>query len=86
MTDDEFSEIMNKIAEASPDKMSTGLLTAIIANLVRVYDLQEHWPSIMMAVTQSLSELMVEEVLCSERDAERDANNFLKAVMDKHYE
>ena len=89
MDKEEFEVAMHRIAEAAPKEASPEVMSLIVANLVLLFEQQQQWPSIMMAVTAVLSEAIKEdreEVTEKDEDvALRDANNFMAAIIQKRH-
>jgi len=85
----EFEVAMHRIAEAAPKEASPEVMSLIIANLVLLFEQQEQWPSIMVAVTAVLSEAIKEDRERAEDRGEdialRDANNFMAAIIQKRH-
>ena len=85
----EFEVAMHRIAEAAPKEASPEVMSLIIANLVLLFEQQEQWPSIMVAVTAVLSEAIKEDRDRAEDRGEdialRDANNFMAAIIQKRH-
>ena len=85
----EFEVAMHRIAEAAPKEASPAVMSLIVANLVLLFEQQEQWPSIMMAVTAVLSEAIKEDrEEATEKDEDvalRDANNFMAAIIQKRH-
>ena len=85
----EFEVAMHRIAEAAPKEASPEVMSLIIANLVLLFEQQEQWPSIMVAVTAVLSEAIKEDRERAEDRGEdialRDANNFMAAINQKRH-
>ena len=85
----EFEVAMHRIAEAAPKEASPEVMSLIVANLVLLFEQQEQWPSIMMAVTAVLSEAIKEDRERAEDKGEdialRDANNFMAAIIQKRH-
>ena len=84
-----FEEVMHRIAEAAPKEASPEVMSLIVANLVLLFEQQQQWPSIMMAVTAVLSEAIKEDrEEATEKDEDvalRDANNFMAAIVQKRH-
>ena len=87
MDKEEFEVAMHRIAEAAPKEASPEVMSLIVANLVLLFEQQQQWPSIMMAVTAVLSEAIKEDrEEATEKDEDvalRDANNFMAAIIQK---
>ncbi len=85
----EFEVAMHRIAEAAPKEASPEVMSLIVANLVLLFEQQEQWPSIMVAVTAVLSEAIEEDRERAEDRGEdialRDANNFMAAIIQKRH-
>ena len=85
----EFEVAMHRIAEAAPKEASPEVMSLIVANLVLLFEQQQQWPSIMMAVTAVLSEAIKEDrEEAAEKDEDvalRDANNFMAAIIQKRH-
>ena len=85
----EFEVAMHRIAEAAPKEASPEVMSLIVANLVLLFEQQEQWPSIMVAVTAVLSEAIKEDRDRAEDRGEdialRDANNFMAAIIQKRH-
>ncbi len=85
----EFEVAMHRIAEAAPKEASPEIMSLIVANLVLLFEQQQQWPSIMMAVTAVLSEAIKEDrEEATEKDEDvalRDANNFMAAIIQKRH-
>ena len=85
----EFEVAMHRIAEAAPKEASPEVMSLIVANLVLLFEQQEQWPSIMVAVTAVLSEAIKEDRERAEDRGEdialRDANNFMAAIIQKRH-
>ena len=85
----EFEVAMHRIAEAAPKEASPEVMSLIVANLVLLFEQQEQWPSIMVAVTAVLSEAIKEDRDRAEDKGEdialRDANNFMAAIIQKRH-
>ncbi len=85
----EFEVAMHRIAEAAPKEASPEIMSLIVANLVLLFEQQQQWPSIMMAVTAVLSEAIKEDrEEATEKDEDvalRDANNFMAAIVQKRH-
>ena len=85
----EFEVAMHRIAEAAPKEASPEVMSLIVANLVLLFEQQQQWPSIMMAVTAVLSEAIKEDrEEATEKDEDvalRDANNFMAAIVQKRH-
>tara|TARA_R110000868_G_scaffold157706_1_gene385111 strand:- start:215 stop:490 length:276 start_codon:yes stop_codon:yes gene_type:complete len=85
----EFEVAMHRIAEAAPKEASPEVMSLIVANLVLLFEQQQQWPSIMMAVTAVLSEAIKEDrEEATEKDEDvalRDANNFMAAIIQKRH-
>jgi hypothetical protein len=86
---EEFEVAMHRIAEAAPKEASPEVMSLIVANLVLLFNQQEQWPSIMVAVTAVLSEAMKEDRERAEDKGEdialRDANDFMAAIIQKRH-
>ena len=89
MDKEEFEVAMHRIAEAAPKEASPEVMSLIVANLVLLFEQQEQWPSIMVAVTAVLSEAIKEDrEEATEKDEDvalRDANNFMAAIIQKRH-
>ena len=89
MDKEEFEVAMHRIAEAAPKEASPEVMSLIVANLVLLFEQQQQWPSIMMAVTAVLSEAIKEDRERAEDKGEdialRDANNFMAAIIQKRH-
>tara|TARA_R110002110_G_C12940457_1_gene669379 strand:+ start:110 stop:385 length:276 start_codon:yes stop_codon:yes gene_type:complete len=89
MDKEEFEVAMHRIAEAAPKEASPEVMSLIVANLVLLFEQQQQWPSIMMAVTAVLSEAIKEDrEEATEKDEDvalRDANNFMAAIIQKRH-
>mgnify|MGYP003676232083 CR=1 FL=1 len=89
MDREEFEVLMRRMAEAAPKEASPEIMSLIIANLVLLFNQQEQWPSIMVAVTAVLSEAIKEDrEEATEKDEDvalRDANNFMAAIIQKRH-
>jgi len=92
MEREEFEVVMRRIAEAAPKEASPEIMSLIIANLVLLFNQQEQWPSIMVAVTAVLSEAIKEDreevTEFSVKGAEtalRDANKFMSGILNKRH-
>ena len=89
MDKEEFEVAMHRIAEAAPKEASPEVMSLIVANLVLLFNQQEQWPSIMVAVTAVLSEAIKEDrEEATEKDEDvalRDANNFMAAIVQKRH-
>ena len=94
MDKEEFEVAMHRIAEAAPKEASPEVMSLIVANLVLLFNQQEQWPSIMVAVTAVLSEAIKEDreeaKFVPTRDkgediALRDANDFMAAIIQKRH-
>ena len=89
MDKEEFEVAMHRIAEAAPKEASPEVMSLIVANLVLLFEQQEQWPSIMVAVTAVLSEAIKEDrEEATEKDEDvalRDANNFMAAIVQKRH-
>ena len=89
MDKEEFEVAMHRIAEAAPKEASPEVMSLIVANLVLLFEQQQQWPSIMMAVTAVLSEAIKEDrEEATEKDEDvalRDANNFMAAIIKKRH-
>jgi len=89
MDKEEFEVAMYRIAEAAPKEASPEVMSLIVANLVLLFEQQQQWPSIMMAVTAVLSEAIKEDrEEATEKDEDvalRDANNFMAAIIQKRH-
>ena len=89
MDKDKFDAVMERMAAAAPDQASPEIMSLIIANLVLLFNQQEQWPSIMVAVTAVLSEAIKEDRERVEDKGEdialRDANNFMAAIIQKKH-
>jgi hypothetical protein len=89
MDKEEFEVAMHRIAEAAPKEASPEVMSLIVANLVLLFEQQQQWPSIMMAVTAVLSEAIKEDrEEATEKDEDvalRDANNFMAAIVQKRH-
>ena len=89
MDKEEFEVAMHRIAEAAPKEASPEIMSLIVANLVLLFEQQQQWPSIMMAVTAVLSEAIKEDrEEATEKDEDvalRDANNFMAAIIQKRH-
>jgi hypothetical protein len=89
MDKEEFEVAMHRIAEAAPKEASPEVMSLIVANLVLLFEQQEQWPSIMVAVTAVLSEAIKEDRERAEDKGEdialRDANNFMAAIIQKRH-
>ena len=85
----EFEVAMHRIAEAAPKEASPEVMSLIVANLVLLFEQQEQWPSIMVAVTAVLSEAIKEDRERAEDKGEdialRDANDFMAAIIQKRH-
>ena len=85
----EFEVVMERIAKAAPDQASPEVMSLIVANLVLLFEQQEQWPSIMVAVTAVLSEAIKEDRERAEDRGEdialRDANDFMDAIIQKRH-
>lgn len=84
MDKNEFEAMMRKIADALPDKGSPEVLSLIFANIVMIYEVENEWPSMMMATTKILADAMAEAIEDGEASATEDANAFLKNIMENH--
>tara|TARA_B100000497_G_C7279667_1_gene193958 strand:- start:95 stop:370 length:276 start_codon:yes stop_codon:yes gene_type:complete len=86
---EEFEVAMHRIAEAAPKEASPEVMSLIVANLVLLFNQQEQWPSIMVAVTAVLSEAIKEDREKAEDRGEdialRDANDFMAAIIQKRH-
>tara|TARA_Y100000389_G_scaffold12468_1_gene11262 strand:+ start:255 stop:530 length:276 start_codon:yes stop_codon:yes gene_type:complete len=86
---EEFEVAMHRIAEAAPKEASPEVMSLIVANLVLLFNQQEQWPSIMVAVTAVLSEAIKEDREKAEDIGEdialRDANDFMAAIIQKRH-
>ena len=89
MDKEEFEVAMHRIAEAAPKEASPEVMSLIVANLVLLFNQQEQWPSIMVAVTAVLSEAIKEDREKAEDRGEdialRDANDFMAAIIQKRH-
>ncbi len=89
MDKEEFEVAMHRIAEAAPKEASPEVMSLIVANLVLLFEQQEQWPSIMVAVTAVLSEAIKEDRERAEDRGEdialRDANDFMDAIIQKRH-
>ena len=89
MDKEEFEVAMHRIAEAAPKEASPEVMSLIVANLVLLFEQQQQWPSIMVAVTAVLSEAIKEDrEEATEKDEDvalRDANNFMAAIIQKRH-
>ncbi len=89
MDKEEFEVAMHRIAEAAPKEASPEVMSLIVANLVLLFNQQEQWPSIMVAVTAVLSEAIKEDREKAEDIGEdialRDANDFMAAIIQKRH-
>ena len=85
----EFEVAIHRIAEAAPKEASPEVMSLIVDNLVLLFEQQEQWPSIMVAVTAVLSEAIKEDRERAEDKGEdialRDANNFMASIIQKRH-
>ena len=92
MDKEEFEAMMHRVADAAPKQATPEVMSMIVANLVLLFDHQQQWPSIMMAVTAVLSEAIEEDreeaTEFSVKGAEtalRDANKFMSGILNKRH-
>ena len=82
-----FEAVMERMAKAAPDQASPEIMSLIIANLVFLFEQQDSWPHMMMAVTATLSAAISEEreehIARSEEAAVRAANEFMAGILNK---
>jgi|TARA_R110000824_G_scaffold48871_2_gene137608 hypothetical protein len=86
MGKDEFTTMMQQVADTVPSQASAEIVSLIIANLILLYDQQGEWPKMMLTTTRILAEAMAEEEAENETAATEDAKTFLKNIMEDHYE
>ena len=86
MGKDEFTTMMQQVADTVPSQASAEIVSLIIANLILLYDQQGEWPKMMLTTTRILAEAMAEEEAENEPAATEDAKTFLKNIMEDHYE
>ena len=82
-----FEAVMERMAKAAPDQASPEIMSLIIANLVLLFEQQDSWPQMMMAVTATLSAAISEEreehIARNEEAAVRAANEFMAGILNK---
>lgn len=82
-----FEVVMERMAKAAPDQASPEIMSLIIANLVLLFEQQDSWPQMMMAVTATLSAAISEEreehIARNEEAAVRAANEFMAGILNK---
>ena len=86
MGKDEFTTMMQQVADTVPSQASAEIVSLIIANLILLYDQQGEWPKMRLTTTRILAEAMAEEEAENETAATEDAKTFLKNIMEDHYE
>ena len=82
-----FEAVMERMAEAAPKEASPEIMSLIIANLVLLFEQQDSWPHMMMAVTATLSAAITEEqeqhITRNEEAAVRAADEFMAGILNK---
>ena len=71
---EEVEKTINKILESCPKEMSAPTMSAIIANILNLYNFSHLWP---LVVAQTTTMLEMHE---TETDAIEDADDFLKKI------
>ena len=71
---DDVEKMINKILESCPKEMSPPTMSAIIANIINLYNFSHLWP---LVVAQTTTMLEMHE---TETDAIEDADDFLKKI------
>ena len=84
MGEDEFLVTMQRVADALPDRTSPEVTALIIANMIMVYEQQQECPHIMALATTILADAIAEDRKDEETAATKDADVFLKKIMENH--
>ena len=74
---DEVEKTINKILESCPKEMSPPTMSAIIANIINLYNFSHLWPMVVAQTTAMLELHQCEE---DATDAVEDADAFLDKI------
>ncbi len=83
MNEAQFEDAISRMADALPDKINTGDMAMLIANIVNLYGFDKCWAQ---------TAFHIENILCHHREYEKEAKDraiavveatqFMKRVMD----